>query len=1116
MAQITLKQFREQYPQYSGKSDEELADALHRKFYSSIPRDEFNTRIGLTSTPLGDRTMTVGGREIAMAEYRAMPPDQRQALRGQVATADPNSHPEWETPKTTGLWENVGAGIDNGANSLLGAPVDIPVWLGNSLINATNTGVQMAGGGRPLPNIPIDLPGSRLGFERVQEGLGFTPPSAVEPADPGQALARAGAEAATMSVLPETILMRGAQALKSAPPAIASGMDMLQAAFGQSRTAGQFVRNTATNAAAGAGAQAAMDAAPEGWEPVAGLAGGIGGAGLSHAITGIPGAVRQRAQMAGEYLAPITAAGRERLAGQTLREAATSPGSAIEALSGNQQIVPGSQPTTFQQSGDMGLGALERGVAARNPAEFMQRRADQNAARVGAMGALQPGGAPEAVVGAVRGHLAGIEAQADAIVAAANRSADQNSALRGAVANATTDAAREAGEQAVTVGNTRARDMAGHVGTGAAPDVVGGTMREALEAARTVAKEQEDRLWSAVDPDGALALSPSQTKDAAKQIIAETPASARQPGGEEAAIYGVISRYGETIPLRELSALHTRIKDQLREMRSNGLGESTPYRRLTQLNNSVFADLNEAVAARVVHEEQAVSAGRMDQMDTIAARLRSEAQAFLEARKAETRLVSGEGASGDARGRSIPISGSDGAKVPRGRGFGNAPRNPRLSGDGLEPNFDEAALERLSAARDTTQQRVNTFDNGTLGPLRRRPSTQSPYDLPASAVPGRIFFAGPKSIEAIQQYRNAVGDAVALPALRDYAADRFRRAAMRPDGTVDPAKAETWLRQHSDALRALPDVRDAIRNAGNASRQAADIEGAQRTSLRDLERDTTRQLTEAQRVEQQQVAQIAREQKQRVDAAQIGVVGRLLGLETPDDVVRVIGSIFSRQDASNQILRLRGAIAGNKEAAEGLRKAIAEYVTGRFVGNTEAGTSGIGTMKSDQFQTFIRQNEGALKLAGFSNEEVEVMKDIARDLQQANRSVASVKLPGGSNTVQDVLAAKVGHSKQTIFSKALAATVVAGPSFLLGGPLGGFAALLGANVVSRMREAGLTTMEDLLKDAMLHPERARLLMLKATPANAKLVGPSLAQMYRRAAVQGIRPASGEREKELAQ
>ena len=45
---MDLKSFRQQYPQYDAVSDEQLASALHTKYYSNIPLDQFYSKIGLT------------------------------------------------------------------------------------------------------------------------------------------------------------------------------------------------------------------------------------------------------------------------------------------------------------------------------------------------------------------------------------------------------------------------------------------------------------------------------------------------------------------------------------------------------------------------------------------------------------------------------------------------------------------------------------------------------------------------------------------------------------------------------------------------------------------------------------------------------------------------------------------------------------------------------------------------------------------------------------------------------------------------------------------------------------------------------------------------------------
>ena len=48
---ITLTAFRRQFPQYDDMSDTALADALHRRYYSDLPKDEFFRRIEFTPTP---------------------------------------------------------------------------------------------------------------------------------------------------------------------------------------------------------------------------------------------------------------------------------------------------------------------------------------------------------------------------------------------------------------------------------------------------------------------------------------------------------------------------------------------------------------------------------------------------------------------------------------------------------------------------------------------------------------------------------------------------------------------------------------------------------------------------------------------------------------------------------------------------------------------------------------------------------------------------------------------------------------------------------------------------------------------------------------------------------
>ena len=50
---MSLIDFRNQYPQYNDLSDEELADALHSKYYSDIDKDDYYKKLGIDTGEMG-------------------------------------------------------------------------------------------------------------------------------------------------------------------------------------------------------------------------------------------------------------------------------------------------------------------------------------------------------------------------------------------------------------------------------------------------------------------------------------------------------------------------------------------------------------------------------------------------------------------------------------------------------------------------------------------------------------------------------------------------------------------------------------------------------------------------------------------------------------------------------------------------------------------------------------------------------------------------------------------------------------------------------------------------------------------------------------------------------
>ncbi|MQW38181.1 hypothetical protein [Sinorhizobium meliloti] len=75
----TISEVRQKFPQYHDLSDDQLADALHRKFYSDIPREEFNAKIGYDAKP------RPSGRHLSFEEGAEML-DREERMAGRSGT----------------------------------------------------------------------------------------------------------------------------------------------------------------------------------------------------------------------------------------------------------------------------------------------------------------------------------------------------------------------------------------------------------------------------------------------------------------------------------------------------------------------------------------------------------------------------------------------------------------------------------------------------------------------------------------------------------------------------------------------------------------------------------------------------------------------------------------------------------------------------------------------------------------------------------------------------------------------------------------------------------------------------------------------------------------------
>ncbi len=549
----------------------------------------------------------------------------------------------------------------------------------------------------------------------------------------------------------------------------------------------------------------------------------------------------------------------------------------------------------------------------------------------------------------------------------------------------------------------------------------GASIRDAVVKGRDEAEARDNALWDAIDPDQTLNLHVGKTRQTARDVVKEMPKSAEPMGSKEAGIFRVAGNYPQVQSFRELKTLRTRVNEAMREEYDRN-GSTTVYARLVRLRGAIENDIEGAVAAKAEAQARAVAAGEMSEDQTMAAALQKQQREWYEQRT-----------------QAAPVEGDStaGAEdfLPSARG---ARAGAPTQGPALQPNFDEEAAGRVKVATDAARETAATYETRPIADILRQPAKNAPFNVPEASVASRFFHGGQTGLHDVKAMERAAKDPGTMKQVRDYAISDLRKKAMLADGTLDPAKVATWRANNKEALRAFPEIDDMLANPVRAS---------------------------------EAVSRTAEYRKYEIDEYQKGIVGDLLKLDNSEDVVKTVGGIFGKRDAAAQMRRLRDITAGNADARAGLRKAIAEHINKHFISNTEVATSGTNKIKSDGFQNFIRRNEQALS-AVFNGDEVANLKRIAADINRSERSINAAKIPGQSNTAQDLAAMKKGErSTLDIMLSAVGGTWA-------GGPVMGIAAALGAKAINAARQAGMKKVDDLVLAALLDPPLAQALMKK--------------------------------------
>jgi hypothetical protein len=395
---------------------------------------------------------------------------------------------------------------------------------------------------------------------------------------------------------------------------------------------------------------------------------------------------------------------------------------------------------------------------------------------------------------------------------------------------------------------------------------------------------------------------------------------------------------------------------------------------------------------------------------------------------------------------------------------------------------------KMQAARMATKARGD-IERSPAGAIARKGATSESFRTMDSQVPGKVFAAGPTGAQKLKAYTAAGGT---MDPVHDIVADSLAREATT-DGMIDANKLQRWQAKYSDALGALPEqVRNRFVGSPGAAQQALAEGAAARREA--LIAHTKTDFAKA--VGKSPSAQM------RADPA----IKALEGQTSPRDVQRIIGGLFDRRDAVSTLDRLRNTVAHDPVAADGLKRAALDHVIERVMSETEAGTTGVKSLKPGMTQKFIRENRPALKAAGLDDRQLGALDAISADIERQQRFHAT-RVAGQSNTPQDLFKHLKAHGESGGHGMGPLGNLIAlregiEVAHKMGVPHGlsipaGIGAAVSSKLVGSARNAGLKNVADIIHNAVMHPDQAEQLLSRAPKARAE---ESLSQKLRRQAM----------------
>lgn len=737
----------------------------------------------------------------------------------------------------------------------------------------------------------------------------------------------------------------------------------------------------------------------------------------------------------------MAAAGPE---GQAAIESATAqPGMGAPT---NGELVEGAKPTTAQIAPTPGLVEMEKASRVANPAEFNALAASQNNARVGAIRGLAPEDAEPALLGQ---HFTQMLQDIDARHA-------QDTATG---ASALTQEGEEATQQARGAVQAATQTVVGQT----PPDVTGEAVRSSLMERNQAAKAAEGKLWQSIDPEGKLTLPLGDVQQTAQSLMKEiNPNLGDVLGPQESLILKGAAALPDVVPFAQAQRLRSNIGFAERMLRATP-GNEQSLRRLGMLKSS----LDDAIANGVdAAGGTAGQAGLVDEQGAVG-------HPGSGVREPLPGSNSGPAtAPGLSERIGIQNEGGQGERLAAGNSPVAAPaaieRGASVNGE-ITPNFDADAAARYAAARQATLERKQTFGQGPVGAVLRPGRRGAEFNVENAAVARQFLTGNSTEPGRVQSFISAVGgEPQATAAMQDaLVGDLRQRRIINEEGMVQPDKLKAWLglEARGRTVDLFPGLRDQLGTA----------EAAQRTYDQTVADHGARLDAFNKQAAADHIAEVGAFKKtggQFASADPEIAFRRLLASDTP---AKTFTDVVNQAKSDPKVL-------------DGLKRLAADYIEQKFSGAKPSGDD-TDFLRSDQFRKFIDARREPLKVI-FGGQGLQNLEMVAADLRRQAMAAAAPATPGPDTAQKTSVIRKergegfhatalavIGEQIGDILSHVGGHEGIAGKVIGAGTGLGGF-------VLHAMKQAGISTKSDLIREAMLNPAVAKELMTRAASRNA--------------------------------